>query len=130
MQARFEQVSKAKRIDPDINATALTAVVARDNQSAIVELRVRPSAQTWKYHMFLIVDKQYITLDESVPIVNLRGVTVYQPKGISNMSHVIAMFDSGAGVEVMTNRGHMMVMVYAPSIFMVISCKTSYSCNF
>lgn len=48
---------------------------------------------------------------------NFRGVTLYQPAGIQNMSHIIAMFDSGAGVEVMSINGFMTTHVYLPGDF-------------
>ena len=70
--------------------------------------------------MYVIVDKEYVFWwDESMRVQNFRGVTLYQPAGIQNMSHIIAMFDSGAGVEVITNQGHLTVHVYAPYTFIV-----------
>ena len=70
--------------------------------------------------MYVIVDKEYVFWwDESMRVQNYRGVTLYQPAGIQNMSHIIAMFDSGAGVEVITNQGHLTVHVYAPYTFIV-----------
>lgn len=48
---------------------------------------------------------------------NFRGVSLYQPAGIQNMSHIIAMFDSGAGVEVMTTEGHMTARFYLPRTY-------------
>lgn len=101
VQARFEQVPRHMRTDPAINATYMTAVAARDNQSSIVEFRIRPTAARWRYHMYVIVDKEYVFFwDDSLRVQNFRGVTLFQPAGIQNMSHIIAMFDSGAGVEV------------------------------
>ena len=81
--------------------------------------------------MYVIVDKEYVFWwDESMRLQNFKGVTLYQPAGIQNMSHVIAMFDSGAGVEVMTDGGHLTVHVYMPSTFLVSydSC-VKYLCN-
>ncbi len=109
-----------RRTDPLINATALKAVAARDNISSVVEFRLRPTAARSRYHMYVIVDKEYIFWwDESMRLQNFRGVTLYQPAGIQNMSHIIAMFDSGVGVEVMTNEGHLTVHVYVPETFLV-----------
>ena len=121
MQGRFEQVPRFLRTNPLINATALTAVAARDNtNSSIVEFRLRPVAARWRYQMYVIVDKEYVFWwDESMPLQYFRGVTLFQPPGIHNMSHVIAIFDSGAGVEVMTSGGHLTVHVYAPYTFLV-----------
>ncbi|CAG2179901.1 unnamed protein product, partial [Oppiella nova] len=119
VQARFEQVPRNRRTDPPLNATALMAVAARDNISSIVEFRLRPVAARWRYQMYVIVDKEYVFWwDESMRLQNFKGVTLYQPAGIQNMSHVIAMFDSGAGVEVMTDGGHLTVHVYMPYTFL------------
>ena len=81
--------------------------------------------------MYVIVDKEYVFWwDESMRLQNFKGVTLYQPAGIQNMSHVIAMFDSGVGVEVMTDGGHLTVHVYMPDTFLVSydSC-VKYLCN-
>ncbi|KAI1296786.1 Protein mesh [Halotydeus destructor] len=119
IQARFEQVPRHMRTDPSINATYLTAIAARDNQSSIVEFRIRPAAARWRYHMYAIVDKEYVFFwDDSLRVQNFRGVTLYQPAGIQNMSHIIAMFDSGAGVEVMSTGGRMIVHTYLPVTFL------------
>lgn len=121
VQARFEQVPRKLRIDQNINATYLTAIAARDNQSATVEFRIRPKAARWRYQMYCIVDREYVFFwDASLRVQNFRGVTLYQPADIRNMSHIIAMFDSGAGVEVMANGGSMTVHVYLPPLFQVI----------
>lgn len=118
VQARFEQVPKRMRADPEIPATYLTAIAARDNQSSVVEFRARPGAARWRYHMYVIVDKEYVFFwDDSLRVQNFKGVTLYQPAGIQNMSHIIAMFDSGAGVEVMSTAGRMMAHVYLPATF-------------
>lgn len=44
---------------------------------------------------------------------------MYTPTSIQNQSHVIAMFESGAGVEVIENKGHMTARVYLPMTFLV-----------
>ncbi|CAG2178697.1 unnamed protein product, partial [Oppiella nova] len=91
VQARFEQVPRNRPTDPPLNATALMAVVARDKISSIVEFRLRPVAARWRYQMYVIVDKEYVFWgDESMRLQNFKGVTLYQPAGIQNMSHVIA----------------------------------------
>jgi len=53
------------------------------------------------------------------------GVTVYTPTNIQNQSHVIAMFESGAGVEVIENKGHLTARVYLPMTFLVTTCYKS-----
>lgn len=118
VQARFEQVPRRLRTMPSIPATQLTAIAAQDNFSSIVEFRIRPLAARWRYHLYVLVDNEYIFWwDKSMQVQNFRGVTLYQPAGIQNMSHIIAMFDSGAGVEVMSIDGYMTTHVYLPSDF-------------
>lgn len=120
LQGRFEQLPQPDPVTPMLNATVLKAVAAAENTSSTVEFRIRPIAASWRYQMYVIVDKEYVYWwDESMKLQNFRGVTLYQPAGITNMSHVIAQFDSGAGVEVVANKGHMSVHVYAPYTFVV-----------
>lgn len=122
VQARFEQVPKRFRNLPNIPATQLTAVAAQDNFSSVVEFRIRPLAARWRYHIYVVVDNEYIFWwDKSMQVQNFRGVTLYQPAGIQNMSHIIAMFDSGAGVEVMSIDGFMTTHVYLPGDFQGIT---------
>lgn len=122
VQARFEQVPRRLRNMPSISATQLTAVAAQDNFSSIVEFRIRPLAARWRYHIYVLVDNEYIFWwDRSMQVQSFRGVTLYQPAGIQNMSHIIAMFDSGAGVEVMTIDGYMTTHVYLPGDFQGIT---------
>lgn len=120
LQGRFEQLPAADQHHRMLNATQLRAIAVAENISSIVEFRVRPIAASWRYQMYVIVDKEYVYWwDETMRVQNFRGVTLYQPAGIQNMSHVIAMFDSGAGVEVTAIHGRMTVHVYAPYTFMV-----------
>ena len=49
----------------------------------------------------------------------MQGVTVYTPSKVLNQSHVIMMFQSGAGVEVIENKGYMATRVYLPWTFIV-----------
>lgn len=122
VQARFEQVPRRLRNYPSIPATQLTAIAAQDNFSSIVEFRIRPLAARWRYHIYVLVDNEYIFWwDKSMQVQNFRGVTLYQPAGLQNMSHIIAMFDSGAGVEVMSIDGYMTAHVYLPQDFQGIT---------
>ncbi|XP_054161232.1 protein mesh-like [Oppia nitens] len=112
IHGRFEQL-------PNLDGTHLTAVAIRDNISAIVELRLRPVAARWQFQLYLFADKEmYYFWQPDMRSIQLRGVQLYQPAGIRNMSHVIAMFDSGAGVEIMvTPVGSLMLNVYLPQTF-------------
>lgn len=131
LQGRFEQLPAPDRNTGRLNATELRAIAVAENISSVVEFRIRPLAASWRYHLYVIVDKEYVYWwDESMRIQNFRGVTLYQPAGITNMSHVIAMFESGAGVEVKADKGHMTVHVYAPYTFLVNSYISSISIDF
>lgn len=112
VHGRFEQL-------PDSAATQLTAVSIRDNISSIVEFRIRPDGCRWFNQMFLIADKEYLYYwDDNMRTIHTRGVTIYQPSGIRNMSHMIAMFDSGAGVELLINpAGTLTLHVYLPNTY-------------
>ena len=52
---------------------------------------------------------------------NELGVTVYTPTQVLNQSHVVIMFQSGAGVEVVENERRLTARVYLPITYMVSS---------
>jgi hypothetical protein len=108
---------------PNLEGTHLTAVAIRDNVSSIVEFRLRPVAARWQFQLYLFGDKEmYYFWQPDMRSINMRGVMLYQPAGIRNMSHIIAMFDSGAGVEIMVSPvGSLMLNVYLPNTFMNIT---------
>lgn len=118
VQGRFEQPDPKFHWYPKINGTRLMAVAARDNISSIVEFRVRPAPARWQYHMYILVDNEYVYFwDNSLRVQFFKGVTLFQPANVYNMSHIVAMFDSGAGVEVMVENGYMSTHVYLPLTF-------------
>lgn len=112
IHGRFEQM-------PHMDGTHLTAIAIRDNQSSIIEFRLRPEAARWQFQLYMFGDKEmYYFWQPDMRSINMRGVMIYQPAGIRNMSHIIAMFDSGAGVEVMVSPvGSLMLNVYLPKTF-------------
>jgi hypothetical protein len=116
IHGRFEQI-------PNTEGTHLTAVAIRDNVSSIVEFRLRPVAARWQFQLYLYGDKEmYYFWQPDMRSINMRGVMLYQPAGIRNMSHIIAMFDSGAGVEIMVSPvGSLMLNVYLPNTFINIT---------
>ena len=122
VQGRFEQVNDSPY--GTVMATHLTAVAARDNTSATVEVRVRQPYAQWRYKMDVLVDGRYIYFDRAPQkIQHFKGVTVYTPSLNLNQSHVVMMFQSGAGVEVLENKGYMAARVFLPWTF-VVSCST------
>ncbi|KAG7171855.1 mesh-like [Homarus americanus] len=116
VQGRFEQISK--NYLGESKGSMLTAVAARDNISSVVEVRQRPTDAIWRYHLDVIVDGQRVYFDRySQKIQQFRECVVYTPSNILNQSHVIIMFASGAGVEVMENMGFLGTRIYLPLSF-------------
>ena len=90
-------------------------MAAKDNVSATVEVRLRPLHAQWRYKLDVLVDGRPIYFDRyPQKIQHFPGVTVYTPSNILNQSHVIMMFQSGAGVEVLENKHYMAGRVYLP----------------
>lgn len=133
VQGRFEQVSK--NYLGEVRATQLTSVAAQGNNSAVIEVRLRPRDAQWRYRLDVLHDGRKVYFDRpSLKIQHFLGkifrilpfrlhfnvlclpvgVTVYTPTYILNQSEVIVMFDSGAGVEVIENQGFMSTRVYLP----------------
>lgn len=50
---------------------------------------------------------------------SFQGVTVYAPSYVLNQSEIVVMFQSGAGLEVLENKGFMTTRVYLPWQFIV-----------
>ena len=120
VQGRFEQVQDSPY--GKVMATELTAVAAKDNVSATVEVRLRPRYAQWRYKLDVLVDQQPIYFDRyPQKIQHFPGVTVYTPSQILNQSHVVMMFKSGAGVEVIENKHYLATRVYLPWEFIVSS---------
>ncbi|GLH01111.1 Uncharacterized protein GBIM_07324 [Gryllus bimaculatus] len=116
VQARFEQVPR--NIYGEVAATQLTAVATKDNISATIEIRVRPEHARWRYHLDVFADGRRVYFDrDSLKTQHFRGVIVYTPSYILNQSEVIVMFQSGAGVEVVENKGYLSCRVYLPWSF-------------
>ncbi|XP_071512852.1 protein mesh [Panulirus ornatus] len=116
IQGRFEQIDE-NYLD-EAKASMLTAVAARDNVSSVVEVRRRPSDAMWRYHLDVLVDGQRVYFDRySQKIQQFRECVVYTPSNILNQSHVVIMFASGAGVEVMENMGYLGTRIYLPLTF-------------
>ncbi|XP_068250957.1 protein mesh isoform X1 [Palaemon carinicauda] len=116
IQGRFEQIDK--NYLGEIKGSMLTAIAARDNISSIVEVRRRPSDAIWRYHLDVIVDGERVYFDRySQKIQQFRECVVYTPSNILNQSHVVVMFSSGAGIEVMENKGYLGGRIYLPLSF-------------
>ncbi|KAK0165466.1 hypothetical protein PV328_003974 [Microctonus aethiopoides] len=117
IQGRFEQVGN--NFYGEVRGTQLTSIVARGNESTIIEVRVRPSIAQWRYRLDVFADKKPVFFDrQSLKFQHFRGVVVYTPTYILNQSEVIIMFDTGAGIEIVENQGYMTARVYLPWIYM------------
>jgi len=113
VQGRFEKVNDSPY--GPVLATQLTSIAAKDNFSSTVEVRMRPPYAQWRYKLDVIVDGRHIYFDrDPQKIQHFPGVTVYAPSQILNQSHIIIMFQSGAGVEVMENMHYMAARTFLP----------------
>ncbi|XP_035701228.1 protein mesh [Folsomia candida] len=119
IQGRFEQ--PAPREDGKaVNSTKLTVIAAREGNSATVEVRLRPEEARWRYKLDVLVNGEKVFFDrDPQKVQHFPGVTVYTPTYVRNQSVVIVMFKSGAGVEVVENKGHTAARVYLPTSFKV-----------
>ncbi|XP_050355399.1 protein mesh isoform X1 [Nymphalis io] len=117
VQGRFEQV--ARNIYGTVNATILTSIVAASNNSVPIEVRLRPQHAQWRYRLDVFADNKRIYFDRTALRVQyFPGVTVYQPMYILNQSEIVIMFTSGAGIEVIENKGFMSARVFLPWTYM------------
>lgn len=62
IQGRFEQLLDNK--NGEIRATQLTALVARSNNSAIIEVQLRPKDAQWRYKLNVFADGRKIYFDK------------------------------------------------------------------
>ncbi|XP_043516783.1 protein mesh isoform X1 [Frieseomelitta varia] len=113
VQGRFEQLPN--NVYGEVRATQLTSVAARGNNSATIEVRLRPKHSQWRYRLDVFANNRRVYFDRpSLKFQHFTGVVVYTPTYILNQSEVIIMFDTGAGVEVVENEGFMSARVYLP----------------
>ncbi|XP_011160726.2 protein mesh isoform X2 [Solenopsis invicta] len=113
VQGRFEQMPP--NMFGPVMATHLTSVAVRGNNSATIEVRLRPKHAQWRYRLDVFADGQRIYFDRpALKFQHFPGVVVYTPTYILNQSEVIVMLDTGAGVEVVENEGFLSTRVYLP----------------
>ncbi|KAG6459737.1 hypothetical protein O3G_MSEX011577 [Manduca sexta] len=117
VQGRFEQVPRNRH--GSVNATHLTSIVSASNHSVPIEVRIRPQHAQWRYRLDVFADGKRVYFDRpALRVQYFPGVTVYQPMYILNQSEIVIMFSSGAGVEVVENKGFMTARVYLPWTYM------------
>ncbi|XP_050546629.1 protein mesh-like isoform X2 [Daktulosphaira vitifoliae] len=113
VQGRFEQLSD--NIYGPVMATQLTSIASRDNTSTVIEVRLRPRAAQWRYRLDVFADGKRVYFDRpALKVQHFHGVTVYSPSYTLNQSEIVIMFQSGAGLEVLENKGYMTTRVYMP----------------
>lgn len=92
----------------------------RGNNSATIEVRLRPKHAQWRYRLDVFADGQRVYFDRaSLKYQHFPGVVVYTPTYILNQSEVVIMLDTGAGVEVVENEGFMSARTYLPWSYVV-----------
>ena len=99
--------------------------------SFFFQVRLRPRYAQWRYKLDVFVNSRPIYFDRyPQQVQHFPGVTVYTPTNILNQSHVVMMFKSGAGVEVLENKHYMAARVYLPWEFIVslFSRKRAWKC--
>ncbi|KAJ8667861.1 hypothetical protein QAD02_009524 [Eretmocerus hayati] len=117
IQARFEQMPK--NFYGEVRGTQLTAVAAKGNNSATIEVRLRPAHAQWRYRLDVFADNKRVYFDRtSLKFQHFAGVVVYTPTYSINQSEVIIMFDTGVGVEVVEGSGFMTTRIYLPWTYM------------
>ncbi|XP_008548218.1 protein mesh isoform X3 [Microplitis demolitor] len=117
IQGRFEQV--ADNFYGEVRGTQLTAIAAKGNNTATIEVRIRPPIAQWRYRLDVFAEGRRVYFDrQSLKFQHFHGVVVYTPTYILNQSEVIIMFDTGVGVEVIENQGFMSARVYLPWTYM------------
>ena len=100
----------------------------RNVTSDVIEVRIRPAQAQWRYRLDILVNGKKIYFDRDAQRTqHFPGVLVYTPRTILNQSHVVVMYDTGAGVEVIENKGFMTARVYLPTNYMVIKLFMEYS---
>lgn len=93
---------------------------AKGNNTATIEVRIRPPIAQWRYRLDVFAEGRRVYFDrQSLKFQHFHGVVVYTPTYILNQSEVIIMFDTGVGVEVIENQGFMSARVYLPWTYMV-----------
>lgn len=92
----------------------------RGNNSATIEVRLRPKDAQWRYRLDVFADGQRVYFDRrSLRFQHFPGVVVYSPTYLLNQSEVVVMLDTGAGVEVVENEGFLSARCYLPWNYLV-----------
>ncbi|XP_014488092.1 PREDICTED: protein mesh [Dinoponera quadriceps] len=117
VQGRFEQLPN--NAYGQVMATHLTAVAVRGNNTATIEVRLRPKHAQWRYRLDVLANEKKVYFDRpALKFQHFPGVVVYTPTYILNQSEVIIMFDTGAGLEVVENEGFLSLRTFLPWTYM------------
>lgn len=73
VQGRFEQLPD--NLYGPVRATTLTSVVARDNTSTVIEIRLRPPAAQWRYRLDVFADGKRVYFDRpALKVQHFHGI--------------------------------------------------------
>lgn len=73
VQGRFEQMPP--NIHGQVMATQLTSVVAAGNNSAVIEVRLRPSHAQWRYRLDVFANGKRVFFDrKSLKVQHFPGI--------------------------------------------------------
>uniref|UniRef100_A0A914Y6K2 Uncharacterized protein n=1 Tax=Panagrolaimus superbus TaxID=310955 RepID=A0A914Y6K2_9BILA len=101
-----------------VQASVITGIAARENQSDIVQLFARKEFRRWRYRMDVIVNGHPCYFDTpELKLQRFRGITLRSPERNHNQSEIQVMFDSGAGLQVSEAHGMLSIMVLLPPEF-------------
>ena len=101
-----------------MNATIITGVSIRENNSDVVNIFARKPMRRWRYKTDIYVNNVQIFFDlPHWKIQQFNGLSIRNPQRNMNQSEITVMLDSGLGVRVRESRGVLDVAVFAPPSF-------------
>uniref|UniRef100_A0A0N5BFW0 AMOP domain-containing protein n=1 Tax=Strongyloides papillosus TaxID=174720 RepID=A0A0N5BFW0_STREA len=112
VQVRLEQPDETLW-HSSVNATVVTGVAIQENSSSIVQIFARKPMRRWRYRMDVYVDGVRRFFDQPQwKFQQFNGVNLRSPLLNMDMSEIIVMLNSGAGVKVSESNGMLDVMVF------------------
>ena len=101
--------------------TRMVGLAVKSKNNDRIEVRLRPKEARWRYVFDVYVKRDSDSVKRAVyfdrpafRIQRFNGMTVYTPLNILNQSEIVIVTDSGVGIEVSNQGGHMAAKVYLP----------------